>query len=51
MANLTEETPELKKLIAESYYMANGEGKVDSLKPENKKGKGNLFSWIETKYM
>jgi len=45
--NLTEETPELKKLIAESYYMANVEGKVDSLKPENKKGKGHsLFSWF-----
>lgn len=51
MANLTEETPEIKKLIAESYYMANGEGKVDSLKPKDKKGKSNLFSWIETKYM
>jgi len=45
--NLTKEAPKLKKLIAESYYMANGEGKVDSLKPGNKKEKDNiLFSWF-----
>jgi hypothetical protein len=30
--NLTEETPELKKLIAESYYMSNEKGKVEGLK-------------------
>ncbi|MHC1757291.1 MAG: hypothetical protein AB9861_17990 [Methanosarcina sp.] len=48
MANLTEETPELKKLIAESYYMANGEGKVDGLKLENKKGKGNFSSSLKS---
>jgi hypothetical protein len=39
--NLTEETPELKKLIAESYYMSNEEGKVDGLKMGNEKGKDN----------
>jgi len=30
--NLTEQTPALKKLIEESYYMSNKKGKVDSLK-------------------
>lgn len=30
--NLTEQTPALKELIAESYYMGNEKGKVDSLK-------------------
>jgi hypothetical protein len=30
--NLTEETPELKKLIAESFYMSNEKGKVEGLK-------------------
>jgi hypothetical protein len=30
--NFTEQTPALKKLIAESYYMGNEKGKVDSLK-------------------
>lgn len=45
--NLTKEATELKKLIAESYYMSNGEGKVDSLKPGNKKEKDNiLFLWF-----
>ncbi|AKB19009.1 hypothetical protein [Methanosarcina sp. WWM596] len=45
--NLTEETPALKKLIAESYYMSNEEGKVDGLKKEDKKGKGNsLLPWF-----
>lgn len=39
--NLTEETPELKKLIAESYYMSNEEGKVDGLKMGNEIGKDN----------
>ncbi|AKB50305.1 hypothetical protein MSBRW_1052 [Methanosarcina barkeri str. Wiesmoor] len=37
LTNLTEETPELKKLIAESYYMSNEEGNVDGLElSENK---------------
>ncbi len=45
--NLTEETPALKILMAESYYMSNEEGKVDDLNPDNKKGNGNsLFSWF-----
>lgn len=45
--NLTEETPELKKLIAESYYMSNEEGRVDGLKTGNEKGKGNsLLPWF-----
>lgn len=39
--NLTEETPALKKLIAESFYMSNEEGKIDGLKKENEDGKGN----------
>lgn len=47
LTNLTEETPELKKLIAESYYMSNEEGKVDGLMVEDKKEKKNsLFSWF-----
>ena len=45
--NLTEETPVLKKLIAESYYMSNEKGKVDDLMAEDKKVKNNsLFSWF-----
>jgi hypothetical protein len=48
--NLTEETPELKKLIAESYYMGNEEGRVDGLNKGNKKEKGNsLFPWFSIK--
>ncbi|WP_292388779.1 hypothetical protein [Methanosarcina sp. UBA5] len=44
--NLTEETPALKKLIAESYYMSK-EGKVDNLMAEDEKGKDNsLLSWF-----
>ena len=47
LTNLTEETPELKKLIAESYYMSNEEGKVDSLMAEDEKEKNNsLLSWV-----
>ncbi|AAM04009.1 MULTISPECIES: hypothetical protein [Methanosarcina] len=45
--NLSEETPALKKLIAESFYMSNEEGKVDGLKMGNKKGTGNsLLPWF-----
>jgi len=45
--NLIEETPALKKLIAESYYMSNEEGKVDGLKMGNEKGKGDsLLPWF-----
>lgn len=45
--NLTEEAPALKKMIAESYYMSNEEGKVDGLKMGNEKGKGNsLLPWF-----
>lgn len=47
LTNLTEETPELKKLIAESYYMSNEEGKVDDLKIEDEERKSNsLFQWF-----
>jgi hypothetical protein len=35
-ANLTEKTPDLKKLIAESYYMANENGKIEGLASEAK---------------
>jgi len=45
--NLTEETPALKKLIAESYYMSNKEGKVDGLNMGNKIGTSNsLLPWF-----
>jgi hypothetical protein len=45
--NLTEETPELKKLIVESYYMSNEEGKVDGLEMGNEKGKdSSLLPWF-----
>lgn len=47
LTNFTEETPALKKLIAESYYMSNEEGKVDGLKMGNEKGKGDsLLPWF-----
>jgi hypothetical protein len=47
LTNLTEETPELKKLISESYYMSNEEGKVDGLMAKDEKRKDNsLLSWF-----
>jgi hypothetical protein len=45
--NLTEETSALKEFIAETYYMANEEGKVDGLMVGDRKKKGNsLFRWF-----
>lgn len=45
--NLTEEAPALKKLIAESYYMSDEEGKVDGLRMGTKKEKGDsLLPWF-----
>ena len=35
-ANLIEKTPDLKKLVAESYYMANENGKIEGLTSEVK---------------
>lgn len=32
MTNLSEQTPALRELVTESYYMSNEKGKVDSLK-------------------
>lgn len=44
-ANLTEESPALKKMIAESYYMADVDGKVDNLKLREEKA-NSLISWF-----
>lgn len=50
LTNLTEETPELKKLIAESYYMSNEEGKVDGLTRGIKKKRAiRYFHGFDTK--
>ncbi len=52
LTNFTEETPELKRLIAESYYMSNEEGKVDSLMAEDEKEKNSsLLSWIQEYFL